>query len=173
MPEPVPPGDPGYDDDRWFQHVVNTGLRLAQQVGTGLSLFNALRSRFQGVARDILGSATTILGQGIRAAAAWMQGGPDYVVPIETLPLAPRGFFGPEEVNRIVGLLDVPGYDSDRDRETYHTTRINFPEDWSKAAIEEITDEVMQQSEDESPEGWARLEDWEQRQHMLWIGRKY
>lgn len=172
MPEQPPPGEPGYDPDKWFQHVVNVGLRLAREVGTGLSLVNALVGRFAGVPRSILGSAATILGQGIRAAAAWMAGGPDHVVDLTTLPLAPPGFFGPEEVSRIVAVADVAGIDSATGNETERTTRINFSEDWSKAAVEDAVEAVAEEDAYTSPENMWDVER-EQSAHMIWIGKKY
>lgn len=172
MPEPSPPGEPGYNSDRWFQHIVNVGLRLARKVGTGLPLVNALRKRFVGVALDILGAAARILGQGIRAAQALQQGGSDYVVPLDSLPIAPAGFFGPEEVDRIVGLQDKPGVNTKTGAETYHENRVNWPEDWSKSAIEEA---VNQQYEDENAEYVER--EWQterdQESHWIWIGKRY
>lgn len=172
MPEPKAPGEPGYDPDRWFQHVVNVGLRLAREAGTGLPLVNALRRRFVGVAQSILGAAATILGQGIRAAARWMLGGPEHTVDLDTLPVAPKGFFGPEEVNRIVGLVDVPGSDVTSGAQVYHTDRINWPEDWSKAAIEDAVEAAQADHESDSPGmGWDV--DKQAKEHMLWIGKKY
>lgn len=172
MSSPVAPGDPGYDPDRWFQHVVNVGIGLARRFGTGLQLFNALRSHFAGVARDILGAASRIIGQGIRAAITWMNGGPDHVVDLGDVPLAPKGFFGPEEVNRIVGIVDVPGEASDSGLVTYHQTRVNWPENWSKAAIADAIEETALETEMLSPgTGWDVDKD--MTAHMLWIGKRF
>lgn len=172
MSAPQPPGEPGYDPDRWFQHVVNIGLQLARKVGTGLPLVNALVGKFSGVARSILGAAATILGQGIRAALAWQRGGPDHVVDIDALPLAPKGFFGPEEVDRIVGIADVQGHNTQTGAEIYREQRTNWPEDWSKGAIEDVVESVAEQNADNSPDG-SWVAERAAQAHMLWIGKRF
>jgi hypothetical protein len=152
--------------------VVNVGLQAARKVGTGLPLVNALVGIFKGVARSILGAAAGILGQGIRAAAAWQQGGPDHVVDIDSLPLAPKGFFGPEEVDRIVGVYDQPGKNTTTGAEVYHQNRANWPEDWSKSAIEDVVDAVEHDNSDKYQEDAWQIDD-QQRRHMIWIGKRF
>jgi hypothetical protein len=166
------PGEPGYNPDRWFQHAVNVGISTARRVGLGLPLVNALRATFADVAIGIIGSIATIIGQGVRAAAAWMAGEPGYLVNPDTLPLAPKGWFGAEEVDRIVGVVDRPGINPLTGDTVYHTDKVTMPEDWSKAAIEEIITEASIIEEDESPlKTWVMDEAKEA--HMLWMGKKY
>lgn len=172
MPEPAPPGEPGYDPDAWFQHVVYTGLRIARSTGLGLMLFNGLRSRFPSVLGSILGAAATIVGQGVRAAAEWMSGGPDYTPNVDDLPLAPKGFFGPEEVDRIVYLAEYRGAALEGGQEGYDATRINAPEDWSKEAVEDAGEMVHEDDLGDSPD-LARLYEWELRLRMNWIGKRF
>jgi hypothetical protein len=172
MAKPQPPGEPGYDPDRWFQHVVNVGLGLARQVGTGLPLVNSLVGAFRGVARSILGAAASILGQGIRAAMQWNSAQGDHIVNVDDLPLAPKGFFGPEEVQRVVGIQDVPGTDERTGDTVYHQQRINWPEDWSKDAIEEVIEAVADENADLYPGDYWDV-DKQQKAHMIWIGKRY
>jgi hypothetical protein len=172
MPEPPPPGELGYDPDRWFQHVIYTGLGIARKTGLGLSLFNGLRQRFGGVAAGILGAAATLIGRGVRAANAWMNADAGYVVPLDTLPLAPKGFFGPEEVDRIVGLAERRGTHTDDNSGAYDAERLNFPEDWSKAAVEEVSAEIHDEHVGESPD-MIRLVEWKEGLVMNWLGKKY
>lgn len=171
MAEPVPPGEPGYQPDSWFQHVVYVGLKIARSTGLGLSLFNGLRARFAGVAGSVLGAAATIIGQGVRAAARWNAAGPDYVVDVDNLPLAPKGFFGPEEVDRIVGLVDATVANPLTGKTTEWARRPNFPEDWSKAAVEDAVDESLQADIDETDP--ALIIDRQAAQHMVWIGKRF
>lgn len=172
MAEPVPPGEPGYQPDSWFQHVIYVGLRIARSTGLGLSLFNGLRERFAGVAQSILGAATTLIGQGVRAAAAWNAGGPDHIVDVDALPLAPKGFFGPEEVDRIVGMAEQQLVNEGTGEATTWGTRINFPEDWSKKAIEDAQEEALDQMVDESgPPGV--VEDRQAKAHMIFLGKRF
>jgi hypothetical protein len=171
MAEPASPGEPGYDPDSWFQHVIYVGLKIARITGLGLGLFNGLRSRFAGVARDILGAASTLIGQGVRAAATWNAAGPDHVVDVDALPLAPKGFFGPEEVDRIVGMAESATVSKSGGPGKTFYERPNFPEDWSKAAVEDALETALQDQVDESDPDL--IIDKQNMAHMVWIGKRF
>lgn len=172
MTEDLYPGDPGYDDDKFFTKVINIGIQAARRVGLGLGLFNALRQRFQGAPRWLIGQATTLIGQGVRAAEDWMMGGPDYVIDVTNVPVGPPSFFGPEEQNRLVGIADVPGIDTQTGLPVSHTTRFNMPEDWSSGMIEELAQEEEQKKKDVSPrQAWR--DTLEANLHMLFIAKRY
>ena len=170
MSAPNPPGEPGYDPDRWFQHVVNVGLQLARKVGTGLPLVNALASRFRDVGRSILGAAATILGQGIRAAASWNMAGPDAMINLDDLPLAPKGFFPPGEVDRIVGIADIAGKKQSTGETEFHQQSQTWPEDWSKSSVDDVIESVIN---DHSEGNYDWQAESQNAAHMLWIGKRF
>lgn len=172
MAEPAPPGEPGYEPDSWFQHVIYVGLKVARSTGLGLQLFNGLRARFAGVSQAILGAAARLIGQGVRAAATWNAAGPDNVVDVDTLPLAPSGFFGPEETDRIIGLAEAALVDTGTGAGTTWGTRTNWPEDWSKSAVQDAQEIALMGDVDESD---PRLlpDERTTNQHMLFIGKRF
>lgn len=97
--------------------LINVGLSLAREVGTGLPLVNALRDRYPDVALGEIGKAAGIIGQGINSALSVKDADPGAAFDLEGLPTIPNSFFGQDESARVSAFADVSfeAFNSDND----------------------------------------------------------
>lgn len=107
MREPPDPDEPGANFDDWFGFALNIGLKLAEQVGLGLRLFNALRERFEGVSGTYLGMVAGTIGQAIRAATGLTGAALNEALVLDDLPIVPMGWNPGEPVDRVIAGVDV------------------------------------------------------------------
>lgn len=106
---PENPDDLGDVTADWTGFALNVGLKLAETVGLGLTLFNALRARFEGVPGEILGDIASTIGAAIRAATGLT--GPEFNQQIGSmkLPIVPASWKDVDPGDRIVAGIEVTG----------------------------------------------------------------
>lgn len=172
VPTIPPPGDPGYNPDRFMAHLINLGLREARTVGFGLPLVNALQAIYPDVDRTTLGSAAGIVGQGVRSAITFRDWPANEPIPIEGLPIVPPIFFHGVETERVVALADATFTAAKGQEPITWRVDVNFAEG---ATLQEIIDLIINRliQEVESPD-LAKIEQTAVNQAVLFfLGRRF
>lgn len=172
MREPPGPDEPGYNESEWTGFALNVGLNLASMFGLGLSLFNALRQRFEGVSASILGDIASTIGQAVRAATGLS--GPDLQLPpvLDLLPIVPASWHPGEPGERIVAGVDVRGnyggqFEPDVQRVFVNGTEYQTIDELIEAA-EELHRRAMSETD---PKKAAALE--EQASNLIFLAARW
>lgn len=109
MEPPLDPEDGSEPSADWTGFALNVGLKLAETFGLGLTLFNALRARFEGVAVSVLGDIASTIGQAVRAATGLTTEQLNQSIPLGDLPIVPASWHEGEPSDRIIAGVDVYG----------------------------------------------------------------
>lgn len=111
---PPPDPEPGETpSNAWMHFALNVGLKLAETYGLGLTLFNAMRARFEDVSGSILGDITSTIGQAVRVATGLTTSQLNEALPMGDIPIVPTGWHQEDPADRVVAGVDVTGLRKD------------------------------------------------------------